>query len=103
MGLVLRAPGMVSATDMTVMLLSSWSTVKLLPEVKVTVLGSQGSSRKALSLNLQQPSQTAQGQHLCHCQTRFMAHQHWDIGARRHDALAPAYVETSQQPSDAQL
>ena len=67
MGLVLRAPGMVSATDMTVMLLSSWSTVKLLPEVKVTVLGSQGSSRKALSLNLQQRSQPAQGQHLQHC------------------------------------
>ena len=58
-GLVLRAPGMVSATDMTVMLLSSWSTVKLLPEVKVTVLGSQGCSRKALSLNLQQHSKAA--------------------------------------------
>ena len=61
--MVLRAPGMVSATDMTVMLLSSWSTVKLLPEVKVTVLGSHGSNRKALSLNLQQLSKMAQNQH----------------------------------------
>ena len=78
-GLVLRAPGIVSATDMTVMLLCSCSAVKLLPEVKVTVLGSHGSSRKALSLNLRQPSKTAQGQHLCHCQARSMAHQLRDI------------------------
>jgi hypothetical protein len=53
-GLVFWAPGMVSATDMTVRLFSSWDTVKLVPEVKVMVLGSHGSSRKALSLNLRQ-------------------------------------------------
>ncbi len=53
-GFVFWAPGMVSATDMTVRLFCSWDTVKLVPEVKVMVFGSHGSSKKALSLNLQQ-------------------------------------------------
>ena len=54
-GLVFWAPGMVSAMDMTVVLLCSAARLKGVPEVKVMVLGSQGSSRKALSLNLQCP------------------------------------------------
>jgi len=53
MGLVFWAPGMVSATDMTLMLLCKLSRLKGTPDVKVMVLGSHGSSRKALSLNLQ--------------------------------------------------
>ena len=56
MGFVFWAPGMVSAIDITVVLLCSAVRLKGVPEVKVMVLGSQGSSRKALSLNLRRHS-----------------------------------------------
>ena len=61
------APGMVSAMDMTVVLLCRALRLKGVPEVKVMVLGSQGSSRKALSLNLQVPHVGAQHMYRMGC------------------------------------
>jgi len=53
MGLVFWALGMVAATDITLMLSCRLSRLKGTPDVKEVVLGSHGSSGKALSLNLQ--------------------------------------------------
>lgn len=96
MGFVFWAPGMVSAMDMTVVLLCRAVRLKGVPEVNVMVLGSQGSSRKALSLNLRCHRLTLRGGDLDCCTSAqcslcrlhaFRRHAGPQTGAKRQEIL----------------